>query len=221
MRFTVPKLSKKDRYWFYLRKGFFQVFMPIILGIITLWDYGESKNKSSAYDHLYFYTALILFIHQSIKKFLDFLFSYCADNVIFKKKFNLEKTSELLLTETTENHPMIVIRKVFKLRYSDSPIIEKITQLCWYAGIDCPVFIPKDVVDKLKINTNTNNEDELLHNTIQSLYDYQPQLYNVIPVVDLRDSAGEEIMDDTPDDAQVTDMQNALFNKNTDPIIDV
>jgi hypothetical protein len=232
MSITVPNFSDQYKFWFYFRKALFQVFFPIALAFMSLCDFAvQSNNNDSthAYDNLYFYTLLILFLYTGMKQILEFIFTVCADDVVFKKEINLEQTtSQLLLSintsnSTQEGHFIIAIKKIFKLRYSKSPLFVHITKICWFLGIDCPILIPDNIISKLsnaKDDITLENEQEFLHTTLMNLYAYHPKLYEITPITENNDDEIALVPEGmvpkrvtTQIDKIICEMQNNLFGK--------
>lgn len=221
--------------WFLFRKGIFQVFLPILLAFITFVNYvDQSGNDNSyAYHHLYFYTSLILFLYGSVSHILNFIFSICSDDVMFKKEISLDKTTtQLFLPSVTDlrsdNYFIIIIKKIFKLRYSNSQFFVYIDKVCWYLGIDSPILIPANVVNRLNKTKNiseSENDDSILKMTLINLYNYHPTLYEVKPLVEIDDNTNTATIENTslmPNkvithvDRMICDLQKDLFNKDNE-----
>lgn len=231
MSVSIPFFSDKYKFWFYFRKALFQVFFPIALAFMSLCDFAKHRNRDDedhVYNNLYFYTLLTLFLYTGMKQFLEFIFTVCADDVVFKKEINLEQTTQLLLSinvsnSATDGHFFITIKKIFKLRYSKSPLFFYITKICWFLGIECPILIPDNIISKLgnvKDDITLENEQEFLHTTLMNLYAYHPKLYEITPVEDMSDE--DLILQEdgmvpkrviTRIDKSICDMQNELFGK--------
>lgn len=226
--------SNGYKYWFYFRKGLFQIFFPILLMFMSFCDFISQRTNNSdeyAYNHLYFYTSLILFLHTSAKHILEYIFSICSNDVIFKKEINLNKTTDNLIlsfeTESINEHNIIIIKKIFKIRYSKDLFFIYVNKICWVLGIDSPVLIPYDIIAKLtNINNNltAENEDEFLHTTLTNLYSYHPIKYSMVsPVNEQHSPIIEDITQNllpkviiTQLDKSINDMQKELFDKKID-----
>ena|SRR5271154_3333869 len=184
----VPTLMNQYKFWFYVRKAIFQGCCPIILAFMTFYDIvkqAADENKGKFYFHIYFYTSLILFLYTQSRVVLEFIFSICSDDIIFKKEIDLTQTTpELILpngfmnmSDTSTINFIIIIRKIYKLRYSKSLFFRSISKLCWLLGIDGPILIPYEIVCRL---TNANipltrqNEQQLLYMTLDNLCLYHP-----------------------------------------------
>lgn len=236
MGINIPSFAHRYKFWFYLRKGIFQVLLPIFLAFMSFCDFIDQNGKQNngyAYDHLYFYTSLILFLYGGMKYILDFIFSTCSDDIIFKKEINLNTTTpNLILTinfpEMTNDHFIIVIKKIFKLRYSDSLFFKSINKLCWFLGIDSPILIPHEIVIKLgniKNNLTIENEDSFLHTILKNLYEYRPEKFSLIKIQDGNNQEtkgllnGEDLMPKiliTRTDKMISEIQKELYNKQID-----
>ena len=176
------------KYWLYVRKAIFQVFLPILLGLLTFTDFvsqTSNNEQTGAYNHLYFYTSLLLFIYTQINVILSYIFSTCSDDIMLKKEIDLSSSSLDLIysfgRNQKNNNFIIVIKKIFKLRYSNSRLFKCIDNYCWIFGIDSPVFIPISVVVRLtsfKDNICKYNEEELLNTTLSELLTYDPKKIN-------------------------------------------
>lgn len=232
MVINIPNLSDKHKFWFYARKGLFQVALPILLALITLWNYMRQES-GPAYDHLYFYTMGILFMYGGMRSVLNYIFDICAEEVIFKKEINLNQTTPELqfsansMTSLVAGHHIVTIKKIFKLRYSSSKFFEYVVKTCWYLGIDCPILIPDDVVKTLNQANESENEELCLHNTLINLYKYHPTLYQVTPVININDDmtignsmAGSSKQLITHIDRSICQIQKELFNKETELDVD-
>jgi hypothetical protein len=236
MNMTMPQFTHRYKFWFYFRKGLFQVFFPIFLTFLTFTDYVEQSGKTNngyAYNHLYFYTSVLLFFYTGLRYIFDFIFSICADDIILKKEIDLGRSTPQLLISTDsknlepENHFIIIVKKIFKLRYSKSPFFIYITKICWFLGIDSPIFIPENIVKKMgniKNDLTPENEESSLHTTLMNLYSYHPRLYEVTPVIDTSDSGQLDSLEEglvpkhviTKIDKTICDIQKELFNKQTE-----
>ena len=154
----IKKIYNNENFGFYLRKAIFQGFLPILLGMLSFFDFlkqTSGQGIGSAYKHMYFYTTVILLIYTQIKIVLEFIFSICTENVIFRKEISLEKsmTEEVLMPieepMNSRDHFIITIKRIFKLRYSNSTYFKFICNFCWIIGMECPLLIPFDIIAKL------------------------------------------------------------------------
>lgn len=194
MDISITITPHDQKFWFYLRKGLFQVCFPILLGFMSFCDFVNQtdgkNNKKPAYEHLYFYTSLTLFVYASAKYILEFIFSMCSEEVIFKKEMNIDhSTSDLFMTgnifDTSNNHFMVTTKKIFKARYSKLSYFVIIDKICWALGIDSPILIPQEIIDKLsntRSDVTAENEEMILHTTLLNLSKYHPKKYNMVPV---------------------------------------
>ncbi|XWV25167.1 hypothetical protein QJ856_gp0605 [Tupanvirus deep ocean] len=237
MAIKIPNFVHRYKFWFYFRKGLFQVFFPILLAFMSFCDFVNQSGKENngyAYDHLYFYTSLILFMYTGMRYILEFIFAMSSDDIIFKKEINLNQTTpELLLSmnmtnSQTDLHFMITIKKIFKLRYSNSPYFKYIDKACWFLGIDSPILIPENIVKRLgnlKENLTLDNEETFLHTTLLNLYAHHPRQYDVVPVDDGFNHASsmeESLVPKrviTREDKTICDLQKELFNKQNDMLV--
>lgn len=228
MNINIHNIVNHPRFGFYLRKALFQGFIPILLALLTFCDFikqTSSEYSGVAYKHLYFYTSLILFLYTQMKIILEFIFSTCSEDVMLKKQINLNKTtSQLLLsfdmTNSSNDHFIITIKKIFKLRYSHSKFFKHIDSLCWLIGIDSPILIPYTIIAKLSnIKHNITKEDEqaILHTTLSNLYEYHPNKYNSLSN-QLNSNFNNERENLIPKiivtqlDKSINNMQKKLFN---------
>jgi hypothetical protein len=206
---------------YYFRKMIFQVILPIVLAIFSYLDYSyqiysEPNSNNHIYLHLYFYTFTILLFYACIKYILEYIFSICSEDIIFKKEISLDKTINLQLYDYhLDNHTMITIRKVFKIRFSKMKFFEKISAISWYIGLDCPIIIPSSIISKLTDNESNLNDESLLHTTLSNIYHYQPRLYNISPVdnLDGNENLGVSRQVITKTDRNICQMQKELFGK--------
>jgi hypothetical protein len=244
MPIKVPSFVHRYKFWFYFRKAIFQGVIPIILAFITFIDFSSSSNSPGATaSKLYFYTSLILFLYAQIRVILDFIFSICSDDVVFKKEINLANTvPDLIMTTNLSNESdgnlIIIVKKIFKLRYSDSNFFKYMYQLCWFMGIDSPVLIPADIVYGLTNKSanniqqmNQQNEYSFLNTVLNNLYVYRPPQYEIVPTNDLpeennsqKDQAYTSFLPKYTDNEQtIYHLKYELFNMppKRDTIIDI
>lgn len=224
LRILIPHLSHKRYIWFYCRKALFQVIMPILLALFSLLGFTEKSHRGhgdSAYLHLYFYTTFILFLYGVTNYVLKYIFSISSDKIMFKKEINLVDTTPNLIIDTNDTRNelcVVMIKKVFKIRYSQNVIFQNINKLCWLLGMDSPILIPSDIILKLSSvkDITPENEDTVLQETLFNLCTYHPAKYNY--------SHNEQEINDTSDilissyvetplDMSIRDMQFDLFNK--------
>ena len=190
MDFNVSSYYYESKFWFYFRKGLFQVFFPILLGIMSFCDFIKQKN-TTGYDHLYFYTSLLLIIYASARYIMEFIFSICSEEIIFKKKLNSDHNAldVFLSSDNLEsyNHFMITTKKIFRIRYSRVSLFIYIDKICWVLGIESPLLISQEIIDKLSNNRSDiteDNEEIILHSILLNLSKYNPQKYNIVPIKD-------------------------------------
>lgn len=228
MNIKINNIINHPNFWFYFRKALFQGFIPIFLGFLTFCDFVtqlSKENSGVAYKHLYFYTSLILFLHTQMRIILQYIFSICSENILLKKQINLSKTtSQLLLsydmTNIFNDHFIITIKKIFKLRYCNSKFFKHIDNLCWLLGIDSPILIPYEIIAKLsniKNNITKDDEEVILHTTLSNLYEYHPNKYNSVPnELNVNSSNENELLIPkiivTQLDKSINNMQKQLFN---------
>src|SRR3984885_15126721 len=122
MTIHIPIIIYQYKFWFWYI--IFQCALPIILAFITFYDLSTQHNKI-IYSHLYLYTSSIIFIYSNMRMILEFIFNVCSDQIILKKAINLvETTNNLILSmniiDSKINNTFLIIRKIFKLRYSGS-----------------------------------------------------------------------------------------------------
>lgn len=206
------------KFWFYVRKAIFQGCIPIILAFITF--YGMQKF----YVRLYLFTASILFIYSQLRVILEFIFSVCSDDILFKKEIDLSQTTPDLFLSVNLSNPqnsefLFIVKKIFKLRYSGNPVFQIIYKLCWLMGIDSPVLIPIEIVNKLIKHRiiNHTNEHELLSTTISKLYHYHPNQLDVELSQVLTESAKQNLINKeiTPElNEEIRRVKKELFGIN-------
>lgn len=238
MDISITVAPRSRKYWFYLRKGVFQVFFPILLGFMSFCDYfNHSENiNQKTYNHLYFYTSLILLFYASARYILEFIFSMCSEEVIFKKEMNINHTvSDIFLStnlsDVCDNHVMIITKKIFKIRYSQMPFFIYVDKICWFLGIDSPILISEEIINKLsnvRTQITDDNEEIILHSTLTNLSKYHPKQYNIVPVNDASDTI-LDIEDNISEnnfllpriiitklDKSINEMQMDLFNRKSE-----
>lgn len=143
-----------DRFWFYIRKAIFQGVIPICLKMITVFDFYRNSDEEAYYRQLYFYTAVLIAIHSCCGLALDPIFSIGSEQIVFRKPVDLTQTTDPLMMSVQMNAPsqneVIVVRRVFKPRYSKSKILKWITQFCWILGLDCPVLLSLEEINEFQ-----------------------------------------------------------------------
>ena len=105
------------KFWFYVRKAIFQGIIPIIFGFLTFYDLVKQTTnpvRGQMYNHMYFYTSLILFIYAQAKIILEFVFAICADDIVFKKEISLTQTMPAVLLSEELQNDFIIIIKILK-----------------------------------------------------------------------------------------------------------
>lgn len=139
---------------FWIRKAIFQGVIPIVLQLVTLFDFYIGTGVY--YERLYFYTALMIGFYKCVAMGLEILFSVASEQVIFSKPLNLHETTIMTALSQHFNeqvkHEIAVVCRVFKIRYSGSRIIQWVSALCWWLGMDCPVFLSEEAVQKARYN---------------------------------------------------------------------
>jgi hypothetical protein len=178
MAIRVPNVFHQHKTWFYFRKAFFQMFLPVLVTFLALIGAANGKGY-------YFFFAFTLFIYGAMRAVLDFIFDTCSDEMIFKKEINLEGTvSNLMMSANMESgygdNMLTVIKKIYKLRYSDSGFFKFIDKMCWFMGLDGPILIPFDIVKQMtnvRDVPTAENEFNVLKMTVHNIYTYQPTEY--------------------------------------------
>lgn len=204
---------------FYARKAFFQVLMPISLALMALIDFANQNGKKT--NHLYIYTSIILFIYGAMKYFLEFIFSLTADDFVFRKEVNRQKISSELLIDININDKsndqyIVVIKKIFKIKYSNYLFFQYIVKICYFLGFECPFLIPQDAIMKLNDiieDINEHNEDMVMYSVLSNLYTYHPTKYTVNPIIN------DTIIDFDFDKKMENDMVPKIIISKTDKII--
>lgn len=80
-----------------------------------------------------------------------------------------------MVTDLESGQGVMVMRKIFKLRYSAWPSFVRITQVCWLLGLDCPILVPFELIRDL----NTDTEELSLQTTLDRIYNFQPTIHNL------------------------------------------
>jgi len=241
---TRMDLFNYPKFWFYVRKAIFQGLCPIILGFFTFYDLtGEARTINKF--NLYYGTSIIFLVYSQLRILLEYIFSICSEMVILKKEINLDNSlgalsfsegagtlpgvQEMIDIETTESNDLsdndfiVITKRIYKLRYSDSKLFRFIDRVCWLTGIDSPILIPLDTVrDLIGGGTPLNkvNEQSILNKTLHKLCQYHP-----VPVEQGSPSSskystselGEPLLvstsertDYTPKDKVIIDIKKAL-----------
>lgn len=149
----------KTKFWFYTRKGIFQVFLPVSLGLMTYSDYFTQKNNPYFYYYIYFYTSLILFSYAILSYIINYIFSITSSSIILGKDING-------LSLNIENY--VEIKQIFDLKYSKNIFFYSIDIICWALGINCPIFISNDVLNLINLDNNSS-----LNQALYNLYHYE------------------------------------------------
>lgn len=203
MAVSIPIYPHRNRKWFFVRKGIFQIILPSILALTSFFDYLANNDDGTAYSNLYFYTTLILITHAGIKNGLEYIFDICSDITVFRKPVDLVRTvPNIILMSDLEGggNGIIVIKKIFKLRYSAWPSFVIITQICWFLGLDCPILVPFDLIKDMNV---IEDEELSLQTTLDRIYNFQPSTH----VID-GDVSRPVIL---RSDQQICDVKRGLF----------
>ncbi|AGC01895.1 hypothetical protein H012_gp568 [Acanthamoeba polyphaga moumouvirus] len=222
-------IKNRKKFWFYVRKAIFQVFLQLLLALMSIWDFAKQSGKENnyAYNNLYFYTSLLLFFYTALKYILEYIFSLCSTDILFKKKPSLDKTTQNLfasfnMTSEQTIHYIVVIKKVFKLRYSKYTIFKYVDKLCYFLGIDSPILIPLEIANKLgNINNDLSplNEDAYLNVTLTNLYAYHPTKINDVDELSQQEVENSDIENLIPKtiitsiDKSIEILQEDMFDK--------
>ena len=67
--------NKQRKFWFYVRKGIFQVLLQLVLAMMTVWDFAGQNNTGTSYNKLYFYTSFLLVLYTGLKQILEYMLS--------------------------------------------------------------------------------------------------------------------------------------------------
>lgn len=223
MAIKVPSFVHQYKFWFYLRKAVFQGIIPVLMVVLTVID--MLLKTSSSNSGFAIFMTILLAMYGNFRIFLEFIFSISSDEVVFKKDIDLTKTTKDLLlsvnlTNNSNNNYLIIIKKIFKLRYSGNKLFKYIDQTCWYLGIDCPILIPIDVVN-LITNKNVDvtvlneyNEATQLEETLQDLYKYKHPVYENVPTE--QDNQDDLLLSDTHTDTSskqtIEHLRYQIFN---------
>lgn len=235
MRITLSNFVHKRYFWFYFRKGLFQVFFPILLGLVSLSSFiNQTEDHGQAYNYLFPYTSFILFIYKALVYVLKYIFEICAEDIILKKEINIQTTIQNLVLFTnlsgfSNEHSINIIKKIFKLRYSKYPFFSYVVKSSWFLGLDCPILIPYEIVSKLTTikeePITPENEDDFLNSTLSNLYAFHPRKYNITPVIndrlddDLNDQSETNLVPRiliSKLDASIGELQKEIFGKSTE-----
>jgi len=238
----ILKIGHHNMYWFNIRRVIFQVILPILLAIMTVFDYAsQSGSMTFAYDHLYFYTAIIIFFHRSAILILKFIFDKSSIKIIFKKEIDSlslpgqynsfskphnNNTSNIESNNIESNSFGIYIqKKIYKIRYTNNRLFRYMNETCWFLGIESPMLIPPMIISKLsntREEVTEETEDAIFKMVLINLYNYNPKKYNVVPmidddIIDINENLFEEnfvpkiIISDT--DRIICQLQTELFGK--------
>lgn len=150
---------------------------------------GGSEITHPHYSHLFIYTSSMFFFYTQLKALLEYIFSISSDSVIFKKELGRDNTTPQLLSSFTTSshstHKIVLIKRVFKLKHSNSKFFIFIDKLCMVMGLDSPLLIPQNVVEKLanhRGDLSKVDENILMHETLANLYAYHPNKYSMVPL---------------------------------------
>ncbi|CAH6420359.1 Hypothetical protein MVR_LOCUS110 [uncultured virus] len=144
---------------------------------------------------------------------------------MFRKKIDLQQTTgELEFADgSTDSHQIIVIRKIYKLRYSGIIFFVWVTKVCWYMGIDSPILIPFSVVSELNPQADLAcmDDESYLHSTLTNIRAYRPTLFEISPVIDLETSSSINVFDPAYEPKRaipkigkaICDIRSELFNE--------
>lgn len=181
MYIAIPNFTSHHKFWFIIRKCIFQGVLPSILALVTFYDFVANTDNTKPSSHTYFYTSMIIFAYTNIKIFLELIFDTCSETVIFKKELKLNIGSlHLDSTDLTiKDKTIIIIKRIYKLRYCTSSIFNRVDNVCWALGIDSPILIPHNVINKIYDgqipNVTKQNEQSMIYSMLDTLYKYEPQ----------------------------------------------
>nr|QZX43187.1 hypothetical protein [Mimivirus sp.] len=126
------------------------------------------------------------------------------------------------MTNQKNYHNIIIIKRIFKLIYSQYSLFQYINKLCWFMGIDSPILIPYNVAIKLgNINNDLTykNQDAYLNVTLTNLYSYHPIKFNntdyTDPIININNSDLENLIPRTvitSMDKSINVLQQELFD---------
>lgn len=139
------------KFWFYFRKAIFQGVVPIVTAFVTFYDI----RSGYIYD-IYIYTSTVLFVYGIFGTIIQFISDICSINVGFQEDFNVTNSRQIEAAVVSKQ-PMTVIKKVFKIKYSNSLFFSCLSSFCWWIGYDCPILIPHHVVNR--INERVSDTD--------------------------------------------------------------
>jgi len=179
--YQVPVLESDTKTWFYIRKSIFQGLLPIILKLTTLFDlWRQSEGSGPFYQQIYFYTTIFLGLYYCLSVTMDLIFSICAEELIFQKAIDLtQTTAEVAFSFDRQNYQnnLIIIKRVFKLRYSKYRVFHLITQVCWVLGVNCPMLIPLETSEAWLEPDEVLYDSRLMQSQVQN-----SQLRHYIPL---------------------------------------
>lgn len=161
----MGSLSSEYKFWFYLRKAIFQGLFPLMLTWITFYDLlVDDSGNQVYYKHLYFYTSGILFVYTHCRIILDYIFSITSDDVVFYKSIDLNQTTDIQILSPNINNThinqMVLVKRIFKLRFSQHRSFKWMSSLSWAVGLDCPILLELDFLESIydgPINAQTEN----------------------------------------------------------------
>jgi len=155
------------KFWFYCRKAFFQGVVPSGAAILTFYDLVTENNKDF-YKNIYIYTSFLLFIYSLVKITITFISDICGVNIVFRKEPENELSEQDVENavargnfEMLMNQPIIIIKRVFKLHYSEYYFFKFLSNFCWAIGMDCPIIIPRYFARCMKDNMGSERANEL------------------------------------------------------------
>lgn len=166
MSYHNTKIMTSYKFWFYVRKAVFQGVIPILTTIITFYDLAHiTNNVGKVFNNIYIYSTSILFFYGLINTVNTFISNTCGTDVVFKRDFNEDADQQIenamfSASETIGERPIVVIKRIFKLKYSGSYFFIFVSKFCWMIGMDCPILIPKYIVDRAGVAARTANMSE-------------------------------------------------------------
>lgn len=167
----IPNQAHRVKTWFNIRNALFQIIFPIILTIITIFDLTKEKE---IYKHIAFYTTPIILLHTHMRSIVDMITRNFAEKIVLKKDINLEGTVVDLELKSgnsiNENiiDNVVIIKDVYKLRYSNSNFFYLMNQIFWFMGIDAPILIPQKIISEMGL-IDTGNDVEMMQYFIKNL----------------------------------------------------
>lgn len=180
----ISKAVKSKIFWFQFRRCIFQVILPILLILLSFFDFAKQSADANAgakiYSHLYFYTSGILLFYTCIKYVLEYIFCVCSVEITCKKNVTSSSFGKQKFHISEQ-------KKIYKIKYSGWKIFVLIDKICVWLGIVSPLLLPLPMILTLGNINEIDDDDEdctLFSKVITNLSLYDSTIYDTSNIIE-------------------------------------